>query len=48
MINIRSDRDRDILNKCKPLKEYSTFVEEVIVNNQTMGIEDAVKKSVAH
>ena len=46
MINIRSDKDRDILNKCKPLKEYSTFVEEVIVNNQTMGIEDAVKKSV--
>ncbi len=46
MINIRADKDRDILEKCKPLKEYSTFVEEVIINNQTMSMKDAVNKSV--
>ena len=46
MINIRADRNRDILKKCRMLKEYSTFVEEVIENNKTMNIKDAVNKSV--
>ncbi len=46
MINIRADKSRDILEKCHILKEYSTFVEEVIVNNKTMNMKDAVNKSV--
>ena len=46
MINIRADKNRDILEKCRMLKEYSTFVEEVIENNKTMNIKEAVNKSV--
>lgn len=46
MINIRADKERDILKKCQPLKEYSTFVERVIENSQKMDIKTAVDKSV--
>ena len=46
MINIRADKKRDILEKCQILKEYSIFVEEVIINRQAMSKEDAIIKAV--
>lgn len=46
MINIRADKERELLNKCKILGEYSTFVEEIIENNQTMDMLSAVNRAV--
>ena len=42
MINIRPQYGSDHLKNCKPLSEYSWFVEEVRRNRETMDIEPAI------
>ena len=52
MININYGRNRELLENCKPLKEYSWFVEKVRDNNRPdkegkrLGIEKAINKAI--
>ncbi len=46
MINIRPQYKSSILENCKPLSEYSWFVEEIRKNNETMEIGPAVDKAI--
>ncbi len=46
MININYGRNRELLEKCKPLGEYSWFVAEVRANQKIMSFEDAVDKAL--
>lgn len=43
MININYRHNRELLERCRPLKEYSWFVNEVRVNRMSMdGLENAI------
>ena len=46
MINIRPQYKSSILENCKPLSEYSWFVEEIRKNNETMEIGPSVDKAI--
>ena len=46
MINIRPQYGSDYLKNCKPLSEYSWFVEEVRKNREKMDVETAVDKAI--
>ena len=46
MYNIRPQYDSDLLSECRPLSEYSWFIEEIRKNRETMGIEQAVDKAI--
>ena len=46
MINIRPQYGSDHLKNCKPLSEYSWFVEEVRRNRETMDIEPAIDYAI--
>ncbi len=45
MININHERGSSLLKKCRPLYEYSWFVDRIRLNNKTMEIEPAVDKA---
>ena len=47
MINIRPENNKQLLECCKPLAEYSWLVEEVRINKQSMDIEPAIDKALA-
>ena len=46
MINIQTDTNTDILKNCEPLKEYSWFVDGIRKRMKTIGIEEAVDKTL--
>ena len=47
MININYGHSKDILEACKPLKEYSWFVEHIRINNKPdIDIESAISKAI--
>ena len=41
-----SGKNTELLDSCKPLKDYSTFVGKVRENEKTMPLEEAVDKAV--
>ena len=43
--NINLGRNEELLNSCKPLKDYSTFIYRIRENERTMSIEKAVDKA---
>ena len=45
MININYGHSKDILEACKPLKEYSWFVEQIRANNK-LDIENAISRAI--
>ena len=46
MININHGRNKELLDACEPLKEYSWLMQEIRNNGKTMEIEDAVSKAL--
>ena len=46
MVNIRPQYKSHFLDECRPLAEYSWFVEEVRTNNETKEISDAIDKAI--
>ena len=46
MININYGHNTEILEKCKPLFEYSWFVSEVRNNSKVLSIEEAVDRAI--
>jgi len=46
VININPGKNTELLDSCKPLKDYSTFVGKVRENEKTMSLEEAVDKAV--
>ena len=46
MLNINYGRNKKLLDACKPLKEYSWFVDEIRKNRADMDIEHAVDKAI--
>ncbi len=46
LINIRPEHNKDLLNGCKILFEYSWFVEEVRNNRKTLENDEAVDKAI--
>jgi len=46
VININLGKNTELLDSCKPLKDYSTFVGKVRENEKTMPLEEAVDKAV--
>ncbi len=46
MYNIRPQFHSELIRECKPLSEYSWFVEEVRQNHETMDLEMAVDKAI--
>ena len=47
MININHEQNKDLLDACEPLKEYSWLMQEIRSNRKIMEIEDAVDKALA-
>lgn len=46
MININYGNNESILSSCRPLKEYAWLVARIRENQQAMGIEEAVDKTI--
>ena len=46
MVNLNDGKNDDLLNNCKPLKDYMTLVSEIRANSKTMNFDDAVDKAV--
>ena len=46
MININHGKNKELLDACEPLKEYSWLMQEIRNNRKTMEIEDAVDKAL--
>ena len=46
VLNINPGNNTELLNSCKPLRDYSTFVEKVRVNREKMPAEEAVDEAV--
>ena len=46
MLNIRSDKNKQIMGKCRPLYEYSMFVDDIYRYREEMDIETAVDKAL--
>lgn len=48
MINLNTGKNDDLLNHCRPLKDYMTLVNEIRKNNKSMTLEDAVDSAVIY
>lgn len=48
MINLNTGKNDDLLNRCRPLKDYMTLVNEIRKNNKSMTLEDAVDSAVIY
>ena len=46
MININYGRNKELMNACKPLAEYSWLISKIRDNKKQMEIEDAVDKAI--
>ena len=46
MLNINQGRNKDLLEKCRALREYSDYVAMVRENHKTMSINEAIDKAV--
>ncbi len=44
--NINLGKNRELLDSCKPLRDYSTFVDKVRINSLSMSLEEAVDVAV--
>ncbi len=48
MINVNYGRNRELMEACRPLSEYTWFVEEIRRNRKDTGIEEAVDRAIDH
>ena len=46
--NINKGKNDELLNNCKPLKEYMILVEQIRQNRKTMDVEEAVDTAVTY
>ena len=47
MLNVHSDKNIELLNKCRPLYEYSVFVDNIYKYKEIMNIEAAVDRALS-
>ena len=48
MINLNEGKNNDLLERCRPLKDYMTLVHKIRQNSATMDLEDAVDSAVTY
>lgn len=48
MVNLNDGKNDDLLNNCRPLKEYMTLINKIRENSQNMEFEDAVDAAVTY
>ena len=48
MVNLNDGKNEDLLNNCRPLKDYMTLINEIRKNSKTMNFENAVDAAVAY
>ena len=48
MVNLNDGKNEDLLNNCRPLKDYMTLINEIRKNNKTMNFENAVDAAVTY
>ncbi len=46
MINLNGGKSDELLDRCKPLKDYMTLINQIRTNNKTMKFEEAVDAAV--
>lgn len=46
MLNINAGHNKDLMEACKPLSEYSWFVETIRQHKKTMSLEDSVTQAI--
>lgn len=46
MVNLNDGKNEDLLNKCRPLKDYMTLINAIRKNSEIMEFEDAVDAAV--
>ena len=48
MVTLNDGKNEDLLNNCRPLKDYMTLINEIRKNNKTMNFENAVDAAVTY
>ena len=48
MVNLNDGKNEDLLNNCRPLKDYMTLINEIRKNSKTMNFENAVDAAVTY
>lgn len=48
MVNLNDGKNDDLLNNCRPLKDYMTLINEIRKNCKTMEFESAVDEAVTY
>ena len=48
MVNLNDGKNEDLLNNCRPLKDYMTLINEIRKNSKTMNFENAVDTAVTY
>lgn len=48
MVNLNDGKNEDLLNNCRPLKDYMTLINEIRKNCKTMEFESAVDAAVTY
>lgn len=48
MVNLNDGKNDDLLNNCRPLKEYMTLINKIRENSKNMEFEDAVDAAVTY
>ena len=46
MLNVNHDRNKELMQKCKPLAEYAWFIAEIRSNQKQYDIKKSVKKAI--
>ena len=46
MININHDHNKELLEKCRPLYEYSWLIDKIREDSEKMTLEEAVDKAI--
>lgn len=46
MFNVNHGRNRELMGKCKPLKEYAWFIDEIRKNKKHLELVEAVRKAI--
>ena len=48
MVNLNDGKNEELLNNCRPLKDYMTLINEIRKNSKTMNFENAVDAAVTY
>ena len=48
MVNLNDGKNEDLLNNCRPLKDYMTLINEIRKNSKIMNFENAVDAAVTY